>query len=100
MSSFQLSRRAKIDLGQIHAYIAVDNAAAADRLIDRLFDDFQRLAKFPELGIPRDDLRPGLRIWPEGHYVILYRITETGVGIVHVIHGARDIETVLARRSR
>jgi toxin ParE1/3/4 len=95
---FRVSPQAKSDLQEIHAYIASDNQSAADRLIDRFFDHFQRLAEFPELGSPRDDLHPGLRLWPEGRYVILYLPTPTGVGVAHVVHGARDIESLLAQR--
>ncbi len=98
MSSFRLSPQAKSDLLEIHGYIAADNLAAADRLIDRFFDHFQRLADFPELGTLRDDLHPGLRVWPEGRYVILHLPTSAGVDIAHVVHGARDIESLLARR--
>jgi len=82
----------------IHTYVATDNRAAADRLIDNFFDHFQRLAEFPELGSRRDDLHPGLRIWPEGSYAILYLPTPTGVDIAHVVHGARDLESLLAQR--
>lgn len=95
---FRLAPQAKSDLQEIHAYIASDNQPAADRLIDRFFDHFQRLAEYPELGLLRDDLLPGLRIWAEGRYVILYLPTSTGVDIAHVVHGARDIESLLARR--
>lgn len=100
MKRFRLSPQAKTDLEQIHAYIAADNQSAADRLIDRFFDHFQRLAEFPELGSRREDLHSGLRAWPEGRYVILYLATPKGVDIAHVVHGARDIEALLAERKR
>ena len=71
MKRFRVSPQAKSDLQEIHAYIAADNRTAADQLIDNFFDHFLRLAEFPELGSRRDDLHPGLRIWPEGSYAIL-----------------------------
>ncbi|MBX3413464.1 MAG: type II toxin-antitoxin system RelE/ParE family toxin [Pirellulales bacterium] len=100
MKCFRISPQARSDLQAVHAYIASESRAAADRLIDRLFDHFQRLAEFPELGSLRNDLHPGLRIWQEGRYVILYLPTPTGVDIAHVVHGARDIESLLAQRKR
>jgi hypothetical protein len=30
-----------------------------------------------------------------GHYLIFYRITTDAVEIIHVLHGARDFESVL-----
>ena len=99
MKQFRLSPQAASDLLEIHAFIAPDNRPAADRLIDRFFDHFRRLADYPELGTRRDDLRPGLRIWTEGRYVILYQPTPEEVNIARVVHGARDIESLIVRRS-
>jgi len=65
LTGFRLSRQAQSDLKEIHAYIADDNSAAADQLIDRFFDHFHRLVQHPKLGTSRDDLMPGLRIWSE-----------------------------------
>lgn len=99
MSEFSLSPQAMSDLREIHAYIARSNRPAADRLIDRFFDHFQRLVEFPELGSLRTDLHPRLRLWTEGSYVILYMPTSSGIDIAHIVHGAQDIESLLARRS-
>jgi toxin ParE1/3/4 len=100
VNRFHVSPQATSDLVELHDYIAVDNQAAAARLIDRFFTRFQRLADYPELGTLREDLRPGLRVWSEGRYVILYRPTAVGVDIARVVHGARDIESLLGARRR
>jgi toxin ParE1/3/4 len=42
----------------------------------------------------REELGPGIRGYPIERYVVLYRTTDAGVEIVHVLHGARDIETM------
>ena len=39
----------------------------------------------------RDDIRPGLRYFIVGEYVILYRIIDAAVEIVRVVHGRRDL---------
>jgi plasmid stabilization system protein ParE len=36
-------------------------------------------------------LRPGTRSFPVGEYVILYRIEEGDVLILHVVRGSRNI---------
>jgi plasmid stabilization system protein ParE len=38
-------------------------------------------------------LRPALRSFPVGQYVIIYRIAGEDVVILHVFHGSRDIES-------
>jgi toxin ParE1/3/4 len=39
----------------------------------------------------RDDLRPGIRAFPVGDYLILYREAGADVAIVRVVHGSRDL---------
>jgi toxin ParE1/3/4 len=74
-------------------------ALRCDRLIDSITDRFVLLASFPNIGRSRDmDLRPGLRSFPVGEYVILYRIQKQDVLILRVLHGSRDIEGLFDRR--
>jgi toxin ParE1/3/4 len=48
------------------------------------------------MGRPRDhDLRPGLRSLPVGAYVIIHRSQGRDVLILHVLHGRRDLKTLL-----
>jgi toxin ParE1/3/4 len=57
------------------------------------------LARYPYLGRARDeDLRPGLRSFPAGDYLIIHRIAEDEVVLIlHVMHGSRDIARLLRR---
>ena len=67
----------------------------ADRFVDALTDRFYLLAKNPHIGRRRDgDLRPGMRSFPVGEYLILYRVDESYVLILHVVRGSRDIEAL------
>jgi len=43
----------------------------------------------------RDDLRPGIRSIPVGEYVIFYRRDGEDVLVLHVLHGRRDIGSIL-----
>jgi toxin ParE1/3/4 len=49
------------------------------------------LALHPQLGRRDDDLRPGLRSFPIGEHVIVYRIEAEEILILHVMRGSRDI---------
>jgi toxin ParE1/3/4 len=44
------------------------------------------------MGRARDDLRPGLRSFAVGQYVIIYAIEDEDVEFLHVFHGRQDIE--------
>jgi toxin ParE1/3/4 len=47
---------------------------------------------YPDLGRARDeDLRPGLRTFPVGEYVVLYRVENEDVVILRVLRGGRNI---------
>jgi hypothetical protein len=45
---------------------------------------FTVLSEYPRMGRSRDDLRPGLRSFAVGQYVIVYAIEEENVLILHV----------------
>lgn len=91
MARFFRTKRARTDLIEIWRYIAADNAAAADGLLDRLDDACGLLAEHPEMGAAREDIRPGLRYLVVEAYLILYRIVPGGIEIVRIVHGRRDL---------
>ena len=85
------------DLNEIWYYVATKSGSldVADRLIDSITDRFTLLARYPNIGRARDeDLRLGLRSFPVGEYVILYRIQDEDVLILRVLRGSRDIEAL------
>ena len=50
---------------------------------------------FPDRGIKRDDLRPGLRILGfERRAAIALQVTADSVTILRILYGGRDLETV------
>jgi toxin ParE1/3/4 len=90
--------RADSDLDEIWYYIAKESGSVeiADRFIDSITDRFYLLSRSPYIGRRRDDdLRPGLRSFPVGRYVIIYRIENDDVVILYVLHGHRNLETLL-----
>ena len=95
MNRARVTRPAQEDLREIRAYIARHGSArAAARWIGILRQGIHRLANTPGMGRPRDDLAPGLRSLAVGDYLILYVEVPGGIDIVHVLHGARDIERI------
>jgi toxin ParE1/3/4 len=79
MSRFSLSHLARADLAEIREFVAHDEPEAARRLLSGFFARFQRLAQQPELGEKRDDLRPNLRGFSVGHYVVFISLTLTAI---------------------
>jgi toxin ParE1/3/4 len=99
MSRYKLVPEVRGDLMEIYRYIARNNPVAAGRLRDLFYDKFEFLAKHARIGQMRDDLAEGVRAFPVGNYVILFRAVEDGIEIIQVVHGARDINAIFRGRS-
>jgi toxin ParE1/3/4 len=62
---------------------------------------FTFLGKTPDVGRPLDSLRTellGVRVWPVGDFrkhLVFYRPTEDGIEVLRVLHGMRDLESLL-----
>ncbi len=98
MREHRLAPEAELDLDHIWSYIATRSGSfeTADRVVDNITDRFSLLANNPWIGRRRDlDLRPGLRTFPVGDYIIVYRIEDDAILILHVIHGSRNIKALL-----
>ena len=81
------------DLNSIFDYIAEHNPSAASKFVKKIKDTSRHIARFPEIGIARDDIGLGtnLRSFPVGNYILFYRISAAYVEMVRIIHGSRDI---------
>jgi toxin ParE1/3/4 len=95
----RLAPQARADLSTIWNYIVTEsgNVAAADGVIDAITERFYLLSQYPRMGRLRDDLRPGLRSFAVGEYVIVYTIEDENVEILFVFHGRQDIEGQLSQ---
>jgi toxin ParE1/3/4 len=85
---------ADFDLDDIWYYVATRSGSTdiADRLIDSITSRFELLAQHPLAGRSRDgDLRGGLRSFPVGEYVVIYRVEHEDVVILRVLQGNRDL---------
>jgi toxin ParE1/3/4 len=91
-----LRPKAEVDLLEIWDFIFQSGGMArADAFIDRIHTTCNNFEPFPEMGKTRDSLAKGLRSITEGNYIIFYQPTENGIDVVRVLHGARDLETLL-----
>jgi toxin ParE1/3/4 len=90
-ASVVFSPAAEADLDDIWLNIALENPAAADRLIDDIRQRSDQLSEFPELGPLRPDIIEAARSLNAGNYLILYRIVTRTVEVVRSVHGARDL---------
>jgi toxin ParE1/3/4 len=77
-------------LAEIRDYVARDNPAASLRLVARLLDRAEALARFPQLGrVVPEYQRDEQRELVEDGYRIVYRATPNEVQIVTVFEGHR-----------
>ena len=93
----RVSPEAEAELDGIWYYIARESCSmdVADRFVYSLTDRFYLLATNPHIGRRRDeDLRPGMRSFPVGQYLILYRVDQSDVLILHIVRGSRNIEAL------
>jgi toxin ParE1/3/4 len=83
------------DLTDIWLSIAKDSRRAADHFLDAIAERILQLAAFPESGPRRPDIGADTRALTIGNYLILYRLAAERIDVVRVVHGARDISTLL-----
>lgn len=99
-NSFTLAPCVEAELWVIWEYIARDNPDAADDVVEAAFETFAALADTPEMGRERRFRNPklkGIRSWPVtgfNNYLVFYRITSHGIEVLHVYHGARNLEAL------
>jgi plasmid stabilization system protein ParE len=91
-----LSAEAERDLEVIGDYIASDNPARALSFLQELRSKCLGLADMPERFplVPRYEAT-GVRRRGHGDYLIFYRVEAEKVIILHILHGARNYNTIL-----
>jgi addiction module RelE/StbE family toxin len=80
------------DLDEIHAWIAKDRPAAADRVIDRIIQSTELLGHFPYIG--HAGRARGTQEWIVTGlpYILVYTVNQEAdeLTVVGVFHGARN----------
>ena len=84
------------DLEEIGDYIALDNPLRALSFVRELRAQCRKILDNPLAFPAREDLAPGLRVLPYGHYLIFYRPTDSTSGS----SGSCTAHAMLARSLR
>lgn len=95
MRRYRFAPSAEFDLDAILSHIRGDDEFAAERWFSGLHEKCSLLAHSPRMGRIRDDLAPGLYMFPFGNHLILYDIAPNGIEIVHIMHGSRDVRRAI-----
>jgi toxin ParE1/3/4 len=98
ISTYELSIEADQDISDIYDYIYSE--FGDDQTITYLADlepVLLKLVDYPELGRARSEIRVGLRSLAYQNHVIFYRILDTHIRVVRVLHGSRDLPSTLSQ---
>jgi len=93
------------DLEELAVWLGNESPAAAGRFLENCRKEFDRLAEMPHLGRLRQFTNPraaGIRSWAITgfpNHLIFYRPVDNGAEILHVLHGARDIDAIFERNA-
>ena len=91
---------ARADLLDLYDYIAARGGAERALVyVERIEAYCRGFATFPERGLRRDDIRPGLRLVGFARRVsIAFQVTAETVTIIRVLYGGRDLTKALDSR--
>ena len=91
-----ITAEAEADLEQIAAYVAEQSPQNALNLIRELRRRCESLLDAPRGYplVPRYE-ETGIRRRPFGQFLIFYRVGQDAIEVIHILHGARDYESLL-----
>ena len=96
------SERSEDDVREVVRYLLREGSASvALRFIDALEESYLLLQSQPEIGrpyAPENSELQGIRSWRVHrfeHYLVFYQVLDDVVRIARVLHGSRDLWTVL-----
>jgi toxin ParE1/3/4 len=76
----------------IDDYVSADSTDAADRLLESFRSTLELLETYPASGRRRDELRPGVRSFPVGNFVVFCHEVGDTIEVLRGLHGRRDID--------
>lgn len=98
MTAYVLAAEARADLVGIWEHL-VESAgpSVADQIVNELHVAMLRLSDTPRIGHRRQDLTlQPVRFLRVRSYLIVYHEESSPLAVVRVLHGSRDIESILA----
>jgi plasmid stabilization system protein ParE len=101
MSSYQFTPQAIDDLFEIWTFIARDNADAANRVEEAVYEACAFLSEGPLRGSFREDLTHlPVRFWvlqAYPNYLIVYDPHSDPLRIIRILHGSRPVLAILQK---
>ncbi|WP_347986660.1 type II toxin-antitoxin system RelE/ParE family toxin [Methylomonas sp. AM2-LC] len=94
MATVKFTPLARNDLKEIRDFISLDKPGVASKYMAILKQKCELLANSPQLGIQRAEYC-NLYKFPVDSYLIFYRPSQTGIEVIRVLHGNRDIDRIL-----
>ena len=97
--------QAKRDLVELADYLDQRSQALSDRFLEAVERTLTSLAGMPGLGAPYPLQNPALQglrhsaIQGFPNHIVFYLPTADGIDVVRVLHGARNIESILEREA-
>jgi len=91
---------ARDDLKHIWHYLANEvSLSLADRIREKLLATFDTLGRHPGIGHKREDLTSlPVRFYSVYQYLVIYSYDSETLRILSIIHGKRDVATLLTER--
>jgi toxin ParE1/3/4 len=100
MKRYILSPEAKTDIADIRKYTTRQwGKAQMDRYTLQLRERMRWLADNPMLGQARDEVKEGYRSFVEGSHIIFYRVAESAIEIIGILHQNMDFEQNLSHEN-
>ena len=94
MEQARFAPAAEEDLLAIWLRIAKDDPRTADRVWAHIRERAESLGNFPDLGPARPDIGEDARSLVVERWLVLYRQSVTGVEVVRIVDGARDLRKI------
>jgi plasmid stabilization system protein ParE len=98
VTRYLLTDEAKQDLVGIKRYLTDEaGARVAKATLARIKDAIVFLGRTPGAGHVREDLTDvALKFWSVNSYLIIYDPATRPIQVIRVLHGSRDVSTILA----
>ncbi len=101
VQKYILTAPARVHLKSIGKYTEKQWGIEQQRkYLGQLFKRFEQIGKNPHLGRERPEILPGVRSVVEGKHVIFYKVANTRVEILAVLHGQMDLKQEMERPRR
>ena len=99
MRRYTLAPQAGEDLREIRAYLKREaSLPVAQSTLKKIREAFTFLGRTPGAGHIREDLTDApIKFWPVYSYLIVYDPATRPIEIIRVIHGSREVSSVLSQ---